>query len=708
MLKYKLQKVDWSAYAQSVDDLMDSAPDPRIDGNLLICYDYLVKSLTSSADLNIPLKKPPLKNYLPPPPWWDEECKDLFNQRVAAEEEYKLHMTEVNFIKYQHLDAKVKRTVSKKKKLSWTKFCESLSPRSPSSVVWNNMRKFRRAINYSDPSSNNPQEWLSTFAAKLAPPYVPNDQDLPSPTPPISTTDEMDSPFTLPELQTALTGLKDSTPGEDGIPYSFLVNLNHKSKLYFLNLINKFFENGSIPDSWKTQIVIPILKPGKDPSDPNSYRPIALSSTLAKIMEILLKNRLEWVMENRGVLATSQFGFRKGLSTTDSLSILTTDIRTAFGKGEYLVGIFLDVASAYDNVLLPVLRQKLQQLSVPSKITHFICNLLSGRSVVVKHQSSILPPRLVWKGLPQGSVLSPLLYSIYTHDLELSTNSFCNILQYADDIALYYNSGSIDEISHRLNSALFYLGQWLSDRGLSLSVTKCQAVVFTRKRSIPNINIHYEDHHISLVDKAKFLGVILDNRLKGSAHVEHISKKCEKGINTLRAVAGVWWGAHAYSLKLLYNALVRSHIDYCSFVLDPLNKTLSEKLNKIQYRCLRIILGAMKSSPTNALQVECVDPPLHLRRQYLCDRFVTKMLQLSSHPLWSKLTQLSEVLSSQNPSSCLLDSFLKFTKLPHPSISFQINPLFSTSYKALIYTPPVVMDLGLVKGAPDTNTKFNP
>ncbi|XP_046963670.1 uncharacterized protein LOC124541262 [Vanessa cardui] len=114
----------------------------------------------------------------------------------------------------------------------------------------------------------------------------------------------------------------------------------------------------------------------------------------------------------------------------------------------------------------------------------------------------------------------------------------------------------------------------------------------------------------------------------------------------------------------------------------------------------------MKSSPTNALQVECVDPPLQLRRQFLCDRFVVKSLQLSSHPLWSRLNILSQLCDRPNSKSLLLDSFLKFTKLPHPILRFNLNPLFSTPFRALVYNPPIVTDLGLIKGAPDTNVKF--
>lgn len=454
-----------------------------------------------------------------------------------------MSMSQENFLKYQRTDAKCKRLLSKKKRNGWTRFCESLDPRSPISIVWDKIKKFRRSVSANDPPSNDASIWLDSFADKLAPPSVPHENCLPS----ISllpSSDPMDAPFSISELQCVLSDLKDSSPGEDGIPYSFLTNLNPKAKLAYLKMINKLFELGVVPSSWKSQIIIPFLKAGKDPLDPSSYRPIALSSTLAKTMEHLIKNRLEWAMESRGLLAKSQFGFRKGLGTMDSLGIFTTDIRTALARGEFLVGVFLDIAAAYDNVLLPVLRHKLQQLRVSPRITRFICNLLLPRSIVVKTNSLTLPPRTIWKGLPQGSVLSPILYSIYTYDLELSVNSFCNILQYADDIALYSNSNSMDEICYRLNSALQYLGQWLSDHGLSLSIDKCKAVIFTRRRQIPLPNIIFENQQIPLARSAKFLGIILDSRLNGVAHVEYILQKCEKSINVLRALSGVWWGAH--------------------------------------------------------------------------------------------------------------------------------------------------------------------
>lgn len=111
-----------------------------------------------------------------------------------------------------------------------------------------------------------------------------------------------------------------------------------------------------------------------------------------------------------------------------------------------------------------------------------------------------------------------------------------------------------------------------------------------------------------------FKPLVVSKLLELYTHLNYVAQKCEKAINIIRSLSGVWWGSHPYSQKLLYNALIRSHLDYGSFILDPCNKEGLEKLNLIQARCLRIILAAMKSSPKIALQVECLEAPLDLRR----------------------------------------------------------------------------------------------
>ncbi|KAI8439824.1 hypothetical protein MSG28_013491 [Choristoneura fumiferana] len=329
----------------------------------------------------------------------------------------------------------------------------------------------------------------------------------------------------------------------------------------------------------------------------------------------------------------------------DNLSILTSDIRLAFSKKQHLVGCFLDISAAYDNVLLPVLRAKMLQLSIPARIVHFVCKLFIGRTIKIRSGNSFLPPRTLWQGLPQGSVLSPLLYNIYTYDIEQSVSPFCSILQYADDLVLYTSSQSTDAAPSKLNEALSYLKIWLDDHGLTLSPSKSCIVTFTRSRSIPIMDIRYDDEVIPCLDAVKFLGVFLDSKMTGVPHLEYVTSKCEKGINVLRALSGVWWGAHPYCQKLVYNAVIRSQFDYGSLVIEPCNKNALKKLDLIQAKCLRITLGAMKSSPKIAMQVECLDPPLSLRRQYLADRFIFKACSISNHPLLPRLEELSQEVS---------------------------------------------------------------
>lgn len=707
-LKYILSSADWSSYSTSLDLKLDASSIFPLHVDPLVSYKIFTDIIISSADMHIPIKKPG-KSFRISTPWWDAECTAAVRKRNEDEMIYNSSMTISNFLEYQQSAAKLKKLASKRKKQGWIGFCEHLSPKTPSSIVWNQLRRFRGSLNYENITSNDTSLWLESFSNNLAPPSVPSEDSLPSPISPLASLNCFDSPFSLNELLLALDGLSDSAPGIDGIPYSFIIKSSEKCHKIFLELVNHFFDYGIVPIEWKSQIVIPILKPGKDPSDPNSYRPIALSSVLAKITEHLIKHRLEWFVESKSIIPKSQFGFRKGYSTMDSLSLLTTDIYIAFKEKQYLVGVFLDITSAYDNVLLSVLRNKLIRLDVPIKLVRFICNMLMERSVIIKSKYNLLPPKSVWKGLPQGSVLSPILYSLYTYDLDKSVDSFCQVLQYADDLALYVKVQSINQAADRLNSALSYLGDWLHLHGLCLAVQKSSVVVFTKKKIIPPVQLLIGSHFIPQVNCTKFLGIKLDSRMSGIPHFDYISQKCEKSVNVLRSLSGVWWGSHPYSQKLLYNAIVRSHWEYGCFLLNLCNKSGQDKIFKIQSKCLRIILGAMKSSPINAMQVECGEPPLNIRRQFLSDRFFFKLVQNSNHPLLPNLSILVNLYGSQVSDNipCLLHSFIKFTRLPCPVYQFPSNPLYLTSYQALIFHPDIRLNSGIDKDSVNPRGLFS-
>jgi ribonuclease HI len=698
-----MNKADWSAFFKHLDD--DSPSLVARGGhsqNMNQENSIIMESIYSAADKCIPKKK---CGNLPKrsAPWWDDECTQLIKERKDVMHEYRINFSLENFLKAKAVQAKVKRKLRQKKRQGWQKFCSSLSPQSHSSYVWMMIRRFKGSFSSSSPKANI-DSWLSEFLNRLAPSYAPNlDQIIP---PQNLTTQHNNIPFlvspiVMGELLCSLHRAHDSSPGLDMIPYKFLQKAPPSFLEYFLSFINKILSTSSVPECWKKQLIIPILKPHKDSTLASSYRPIALSSCIMKVFEHILKNRIDWFLEHNALLARSQFGFRKSLSCIDNLSILITDIHIAFSKKESTLAVFLDIDAAYDNVCLPTLYKKMIDLSIPEPIAKLIFNIFTGRTIFV-NLGGRSECRNVWRGLPQGSVLSPTLFNLYCHDLEAMIPDDCSIIQYADDIAIYCSNKNIKSAAKSISSALEKVSIWMYNNSLKLSAHKSQTVMFSRKHSNPEITLKCEGIPIPQVDEVKFLGLLINRKLSWHSQISHIAKKCEIGINMLRALSNMSWGSHPTTLKLLYNALIRSHLDYASFLFDPLPKTLDIKLDRIQTKSLRLIVGAMHSTPNNSLQVECVDMPLKIRRQYLSDCYFAKKMTYASHPLLSRLSILNSIvrrdgywLRRQPPNLCESFTNVNFSvnKYPFPS------PMYNLPYETLIFKPDTVLNMGLSKSS---------
>lgn len=708
-LKYKLANAQWNLFRDEIQRKLTDLPDVT-NSNVLECTEKFSRILTDTANEMFPIKKGGPRKF-PTPPWWDPECSEAIKSRKLAEKAYKDYSSSENFELLSAIITSTRKLFKQKKWEGWKKFCSAVSPDVPPSIVWSNIRRYRSAFTQSRPSFIH-SSIADQFLDKIAPPFVPQ-QILPFPTassPEIQS--GLNAPFKLDEIKTVISYVRDSSPGLDGIPYSFITHLNDSSLSYFLNIINSIMFSGRIPPSWKTQEVIPILKPNSSSSNASSYRPIALSSVLTKIAEHLIKNRLEWYLESNSLLSDSQYGFRKGKSTMDSIGIFTTDIRLAFTVNKSVLAAFLDISAAYDNVDLFILKQKLETLKVPSTLCDFIINILIQRSIVLVLEDSTILKRTTWKGLPQGSVLSPILYNIYTYDMDnYIKTEHVNILQYADDILIYSAGWSVGNIANTLTSCLKLLNSWLDKNSLSLSVSKSSIVLFSRMRLHPPVSVLFDNTPIPVVKEAKFLGIILDSKLSGIPHCYYIAARCERVLNIIRCLSGVWWGAHPCSLKLLYNALVRSILDYGTYFLEPCSVLGLKKLDLIQSKALRIISGAMKSSPINALQVECGEPPLKFRRQLLCDRYLFRALQFSDHPLYSKLKLLSEQIETSHYWTrknipCLIVSFRKFLSFQAPMHRSHTLPIFCSSFDSLTLKPVVHFYLEVIKHDHNANHNF--
>lgn len=692
--KFQTKDANWRNFSLELDSIVQSSKSSLV--NISLQCELFPNMVIKAAEKTLKKRNVNIK-IKHSTPWWDEECTGVINSRKEAISIFRKCMTFENYLSVKRAQAEAKRVLKNKKRSGWRKFCENLSPESPQSSVWSNLKKF--ASSYTPQRSKHiPEEIIMGFADKIAPPTVARCEEMPSFISYPSHSSWLDSPFSVSELKRVINSLSDSSPGPDGILYSFIKAFSDMSVEYFLSLINYMFETGFIPEDWKVQKIVPILKPGKNPSEISSYRPIALSSCLMKVAEHLIKNRLEWFVENHRIISPNQYGFRKKKSTMDNLSMLTTDIRISQSLNSYTLATFLDLSSAYDDVLINVLKKKLIKIKIPLKLVQFIINLLTERSIII-HFSSKTINRKLWKGLPQGSVISPLLFNIYISDLDIVIPSSIKRLYFADDFLIYISHKNLSHAAKELNLALHNIKVWLLTNGMNLATSKTKVVAFTRKRKIPPFSVSFDNVPLQIVKQIKFLGLLLDHKLSWLPHIQNISAKCEKGLNMMRAVSRVWWGSHPTTLKLMYSALVRSHLDYGTFLFDPLPKYLNKKLERIQSKALRLIIGAMKSSPINSLQVECAEPPLILRRQFLADKYILKSFSISRHSLEQSLDHLfnnlinNKRLTDENRFPLLLKSFLSFKSLSSSLQNLQkdpILPIFTIPFDSINFIPNII------------------
>ncbi|RLU23006.1 hypothetical protein DMN91_005284, partial [Ooceraea biroi] len=313
-----------------------------------------------------------------PVQWWDAECAAVIQDRKAKLQTWKRSQRMEDFIEFKRARAIAKRTIKSKKKEDLDRFCNSINRYTDMSYVWNTMRVFKRVqtkINWNKWQLKDRTMEIRNTIDTLAPPWVAEDRKRC-----IYQSDhcheDIDNPFSLEELDRALQMIrKDSAPGLDGVDYSMLKKLPILGKHILLDIFNSVWSSGFFPDDWRKYQVIFIDKAGKD-----KVRSIALSSCVDKLMERMVNERLIWWLEFNNKLDPMQNGFRRGRSCMENLAKVVSDVRSANLAGEYSLAAFLDVSSAYDNVVFDILAEKLRAEKCPTSMYHFIDKWLDSRT----------------------------------------------------------------------------------------------------------------------------------------------------------------------------------------------------------------------------------------------------------------------------------------------------------------------------------------
>ena len=397
--------------------------------------------------------------------------------------------------------------------------------------------------------------------------------------------------------------------GPDNIPTRFLKDYADTITPALTLLFNASLEQGTVPSVWKKANVSPIFKKG-DRSNPANYRPISLTSVCSKPLEHILHSQIMKHLDQHNILSDQQHGFRKRRSTESQLLLTLQDLSLALDKGEQVDATLLDFSKAFDVVPHHRLLTKIDHYGVRGNVLHWIRSFLSCRSqqVVVEGHSSAPSP--VTSGVPQGTVLGPLLFLLYINDLPQCVQSSTSRL-FADDSLLYRKIRS-EADSVALQEDLDRLQEWEQKWMMSFNPSKCEVIHITRKRN--PIHTTYKVHNTTLqsVKSGKFLGVNISHNLSWKTHIEVTAKKGNNSLAFLRRnLASCPQEIKAQS----YQTLVRPILEYSSTVWDPHTGYNIKQLESVQRRAARFVKGDYKTtSSTSKMLTDLGWPTLQQRR----------------------------------------------------------------------------------------------
>lgn len=408
-------------------------------------------------------------------------------------------------------------------------------------------------------------------------------------------------PLTTDELLLACKNIGDNkAPGPDGIPNKALKVAIQKRPDIFAGTMHKCLAEGIFPEQWKVQQLVLLPKGNKPPGEPSSYRPICLLDTMGKILERVIYNRLLAVVEENGALSANQYGFRKQRSTVDAIKAVVDTASAAIaggrwkgGKTKYCGVVTLDVKNAFNTASWPFIKRSLVKSGVPRYLRRIISGYLSKRKLRYFTNDG-------WKyywvtaGVPQGSVLGPLLWIImYDGVLRLNLPKGVQIIGFADDIAIVTVAKHIHEVEAATNEAIRLVRQWLENAGLSLADHKSEAILITGRKIVEYLNIQVGEQLIASKESLKYLGVVIDNRLN---YREHIVYAGDKAARLQSALAGILpnTGGPRQGRRLLLAKVVTSAILYAAPIwAEALNVQTNRRKLAATYRlsALRAISG---------------------------------------------------------------------------------------------------------------------
>ena len=468
-------------------------------------------------------------------------------------------------------------------------------------------------------------------------------------------------PTTPSEVARIISSLKSSAPRHmDEIPIRLLKKMKDAISPLLSELINESVESGVVPDDLKIAKVIPLYK-GGDHLLPNNFRPISLLPAMSKIFEKVMHSRVSSFLETFNRLNQFQFGLRYRRNTSSALQVILQNIYTSLEAKQFSANIYLDFSKAFDSVSHDIIIRKLEHHGVRGNSLKWFKNYLTNRKQFVSlgdQQSALCS---VNRGVPQGSILGPLLFIIMINDLFNCHN--VGMVSYADDTTLMVSSPSTSDLHNRITSALKAVCRWTNANELKLNLSKTKFTIFTNKAFKNFEPIYVNDQLVQHCNEYKILGLTLDSSLSFRSHIHRICRRLSFCSHVLRRIGG---GVGVGVRRIIYNSFADTHIRYCLEFYGSTFGKYTSHLRKRQKLLVRQVAGASTKAScygdmSRSLNLFTYDTLL----RYKISCIVHELISLDrSHPLAGNLSKISSAYNLRNQENLGLP-LIRLSKTKH-------------------------------------------
>ena len=399
--------------------------------------------------------------------------------------------------------------------------------------------------------------------------------------------------------------------GPDGIGNLILREASVPLAEPLANLFNYCISLGYFPDIWKIANVLPLYKKD-DPMIFNNYRPISLLPCISKVFERILFNHIFTFLKRNNLINKSQSGFIPGDSTVNQLLAICDKLYKCVDDGDEMISVFLDLTKAFDRVWHKGLIYKLENIGICGKLLELLKSYLHNRKQFTSINGCSSTTKILRAGVPQGSVLGPLLFLIYINDI--SDNLISDTFLFADDSSLFQrvHNGNVDVATRLVNRDLCEIERWTKQWLISINIKKTVVMLFSRKRS-PSVlpPILLDGCALSIVNEHKQLGLTFNSQLTWSNHISNITSKCNRIIGMITRYKYLWSRS---ALEVCYKSYVRPILEYCDILYDNCTLEDSQTVESVQLGAARLVTGGKKRTSHQSLYRELGWSTLQSRR----------------------------------------------------------------------------------------------